>query len=321
MSNEEYRRLYLFLDLIYVPMVVDDHHWNQRSSFLEKDFKIQSKFENFKNIVDTEYDGDADKVWATTGNFTKACNNYLIGKKEYEQYILKDREIPEIFKSSLSSKTYFENGRTYLSIDLVQAFNQALSYYNVLNGKTWDEFVSEQTDSNLIKNSKYLRICCWPESDKIQITNVTYEMLETLINSQDELFKLIKELNLPIMKILVDELVYDITGHEDAFKQFVSEDRTVENIHIHVRMYRWDSIFYRTCGDRYRSLGVKYMYGEAVPRYIGVKNNIFFPQAYKLYYGLEITEDDLAYPSNNGFELTNQIEPMRREDAIKSQVF
>lgn len=63
-------------------------------------------------------------------------------------------------------------------------------------------------------------------------------MLETLINSQDELFKLIKELNLPIMKILTDELVYDITGHEDAFKQFVSEDRTVENIHIHVRMYR-----------------------------------------------------------------------------------
>lgn len=63
------------------------------------------------------------------------------------------------------------------------------------------------------------------------------------------------------------------------------------------------------------------MYGEAIPRYIGVKNNIFFPQAYKLYYGLEITEDDLAYPSNNGFELINQIEPIRREDAIKSQVF
>ena len=193
-------------------------------------------------------------------------------------------------KSNYSQKNVFNNqnvGKTLVSIDLVKANFQALKYVNkniVLGCDNYKEFLSNFTDLDYLINSKYLRQVIFGNlNPKRQVTVQKYLMFNLL---NELLGDKIKEDE--VLSLCTDEIVFEIKDNRNInSEELVSYIKEKYNLEVDIELYKLSRL-----GDK----------GYYVKNFINKEGKelmcvpqIYYPQAYKKLYGLEVNSYDLTF--------------------------
>ena len=291
--------LFCLWDYIYPPMIFEENIWKYRCEVLEKDFEINTKWSKFTDNFNVEFGGNIMNLEKHVENVLSEIKKSLNSNKKFEK-VISQQPSPNI-TNIIKKQESLWIGHTYLSIDLYRACNQALEFKDCLNGKTWDDFLKDFTDSNLIKDSKWIRVNVIPNEDLIDFKVNFHPLLDKILESNHPIINKLNELNCCIVSFKDDELVYDITGYENEFSQ-ISEKilYCINGIYVHIKQWKFDSMLYEI-GSTIKTLGIHKSTQSNAQSYTGVRGNIYFQQAFCAYNGLTPHWSDSLYPLEDGY--------------------
>ena len=202
------------------------------------------------------------------------------------------------------------DGRQFLSIDLVKANYQALKYYTrhilnlpkskndlVLGTSTFDEFISEFTDEQYYKEAKKFRQVVFGNMNpKRQQKIQKYIINEILTFLFDNAYFTEKELK----DYTSDEIVFDITDMDNTklgnIIEKLKELQETMNVNLHIDIYKLHVL---QAKEKVNPMFIReFSTGEI--DFKCVENNLM-PQVYKHYFGItDIKEEDLMFYAQNG---------------------
>lgn len=202
-------------------------------------------------------------------------------------------------KSDTSSKDIFKAnnvGKTFLSVDLKKANFQAMKYINpdlVFGANTYEEYIGKFTDSEYLKQSKYLRQVIFGNMNpRRQVTVEKYLMKQIL----DELlnFEFVSNITGNLVSFSNDELIFELsdTKLQTIFDCFIADALPSFKFDIEVRteIFKLSRI-----GDKpfyvkeFLEGGYEF---KCIPKE-------YFPQVFKKYNNMEICDEDLYFIHNN----------------------
>lgn len=179
----------------------------------EKDLGSSTKFEKLLNEIKNKFDSNESLFLE---NYYKTRNNIIdtiLKSDSYKFFNSMDMKIFNIKKYDISKSDVFKEtniGKTFISVDLVKANFQALKYIDkeiVLWCDTYEEFISKFTDSEYMKNSKYLRQVIFGKlnpSRHISVERHIMGLIMEIIKSNNEFDELIP------VSISNDEIVFEL---------------------------------------------------------------------------------------------------------------
>ena len=225
----------------------------------------------------------------------------------YQEFISMDMNKFAI-KSDVSAKDIFKAdnvGKTFLSIDLRKANFQALKYVNsdlVFGADTYEDYIDKFTDSEYLKQSKYLRQVIFGNMNpRRQVTVEKYlmkQILDGILN-----FEFVSDISSNLVSFSNDELIFELSDTKlqtifdacvvDALPNFKFSIETRTELFKLSRV--GDEPFYikEFLTGRYEFKGIPKEY---------------FPQVFKKYNNMEICDEDLYFIHNN--ELCKFVNPM-----------
>lgn len=213
---------------------------------------------------------------------------------------LDDEDVRDILRYSYMKQDVTNNNlyveqnedKTFISIDMKKANFSALNFYSkdIFNCNTWEDYVGRFTDSQHIKNSKYIRQvvlgACNPKRqvnyEKSLMTKLYLHIKETL---NDETFK--------VYSLGTDEIVISIDNFHyplNKLKEIISNCPLGIGTLVRVEMfdlqkagnYGWLKVIY----DNSQTVQFKCIDAE------------IFHQVVKHYYNMPVTENDLVFRHN-----------------------
>ena len=224
----------------------------------------------------------------------------------YQEFISMDMNKFAI-KSDVSAKDIFKAdnvGKTFLSIDLRKANFQALKYVNsdlVFGADTYEDYIDKFTDSEYLKQSKYLRQVIFGNMNPRRQTTVEKFLISCIFNTiiQSD----VNKIGLKIISFSNDELVFEVLNDKDetirelALTTSFSLNRLI--IDVHSELFKLsrvgDEPFYV---KEFLTGGYEF---KCIPKE-------YFPQVFKKYNNMEICDEDLYFIHNN--ELCKFVNPM-----------
>jgi hypothetical protein len=130
----------------------------------EDKFKSLTKWKTLWDMIDSRYDGDANKFLE---DYYQIRDNIIVSLGDNEAFQvfntmdLNKFNVTDRPKVTTNNVYNGENlGKVFLSIDLRKANFQALKYVNkdiVLGADTYEDFIGKYTDLQYVKESKYTR--------------------------------------------------------------------------------------------------------------------------------------------------------------------
>lgn len=233
--------------------------------------------------------------------YSKIKDNIIESLKSNDKY--KEFNTGDLSKFNVSSnfpKTdIFKNnnsGKYFLSIDLAKANYQALKYISpeiVLNTKTYSEFISLFTDLEYMSKSKYLRQVIFgnlnPKRQSKIERYLIEQILQFVLGSDKFVVKHLKEQN--IRMVSTDEIIFELSKEEAEILSsltyeliFLIKDEL--DIDVDVEVFQLKDILCKCFAKEFKHKeGYEF---KAVPQ-------LFYPQIYKVYNGLEIVDKDLMF--------------------------
>ena len=178
----------------------------------EDKFKSLTKWKTLWDMIDSRYDGDANKFLE---DYYQIRDNIIVSMGE--NFAFQDFNMMKLDKFSVTDRPKVttnnvyngENlGKVFLSIDLRKANFQALKYVNkdiVLGADTYEDFIGKYTDLQYVKESKYSRQVIFGKRNPArQITVEKY-----LINEVWKTYKQNFGADLNIVSMANDEIVIE----------------------------------------------------------------------------------------------------------------
>lgn len=178
-------------------------------------------------------------------------------------------------------------GKTLVSIDLVKANFQALKYVDkdiVLGCDTYKEFLSKFTDLDYMLNSKYLRQFIFRnlnhkrqmKVEKYLMFNLLNGLLGDRINKED------------IISLYTDEIIFELKENREIdLEELTAYIKNKFSLDVNIEVYKLSRL-----GDK----------GYYVKNFVSKEGkelacvpDIYYPQAYKKMYGLEVNDYDLMF--------------------------
>lgn len=184
-------------------------------------------------------------------------------------------------------------GKYFISIDLVKANFQALKYINpniLLGANSYTEFIGNYTDLEYFALSKYLRQVIFGNINPKRQTKVERYLIEKVLNYLIDTNILNEE---QIRSVCTDEIVAELNEGFDKeevcqlAKELESNIKELLNIEVDIEIYKLTNI-----GEE--KFFVKNFINKDGVDLMCVPN-IFFPQAFKKCFNLEINENDLIF--------------------------
>lgn len=276
-----------------VPIIIfDEPYFSYFLNLYDKDFQTKKAYDLLCETV-AQFDSES----AFLEKYYEIRNEIIDKMKELPEYTeflscdmsrfkIEEPKLPNANKGDVYKMPNI--GSYYISIDLQKANFQMLKKFNpnlVLGANTYEELISQFTDMEYFKQSKYIRQVIFgnmkPDRQTTMERYYTKQILDLIL----------KELDLELKDIAVftyDEVVIRQQG-------FVSENKTeaIKNLikekldlDVSVTSFRLAGI-----GDK------EYFVKEKQDGSFSMKKvpSIYFAQAYKKYRGLEINENDLLF--------------------------
>lgn len=192
----------------------------------EKDLGSSTKFEKLLNEIKNKFDSNESLFLE---NYYKTRNNIIdtiLKSDSYKFFNSMDMKIFNIKKYDISKSDVFKEtniGKTFISVDLVKANFQALKYIDkeiVLWCDTYEEFISKFTDSEYMKNSKYLRQVIFGKlnpSRHISVERHIMGLIMEIIKSNNEFDELIP------VSISNDEIVFELPDIKENIEFYTNK--------------------------------------------------------------------------------------------------
>lgn len=236
----------------------DDIFWERYVTLLDDSYNIRSKYDIFKKHILLNYTNidsfykDVEKYY----NFFYAkCTNDI-------SLLQKLNSINNNYKlyNLMEKGNTLEVGKTYLSIDLKEAFNNLLFHHDNLQRDEWIDFYFSQLNiPKFIYDLKGLRSLIYNDIEyrtNIQNNNIdnfsfkkifrkgVLENVEKVLNGDDEIMELIRSKNLEICNLLLDELLFDISDCIEVFLPFVKENDRINGVDVHIKIFTQKALRY-----------------------------------------------------------------------------
>lgn len=225
-------------------------------------------------------------------NYLSIRDKIVCDIQENPSFQLFTQSNPEVEMMSYPDSIYKvpHSGKYFVSIDLTKANFQAMNYFdkNILKADTYEDFIGRYTDSEYMKQSKYLRQVIFGALNPKK--QVAYEKIMT-----NKVFTLAVKMGLfkedDVKAFYNDEIVVEISENDfntvtlSKFAELVNGAKDI-GIDIHIEMFKLEAItdrnfFKKTHLDGSYSL-------KSVPA-------MYFAQVYKHIEGIELTEYDRLF--------------------------
>lgn len=254
-------------------------------------FKTVERLDLLKNtMVDFEND---DKFLTHNNSLTEKIVETITGLESYKEFINMKMDKFNITSSYPKNDIYkqINTGKMFVSIDLVKANYQALKYVNpeiVLNTENYNEFISEFTQYDYIKESKYIRQVIFGRMNPKRQIKVARYLIELVTNFLLE-NKMIEETQ--IAMVSTDEIVFEVSDESakefaKSYVEITKQIKEVLNINVDIEVFEL-----KLLAERYY---VKEFINKPGYQFACVPQ-IYFPQVFKKYHGLDIDEKDLVF--------------------------
>lgn len=226
-------------------------------------------------------------------NVTDTIINTIQSQDAYKAFISMNMDKFNISSKYPKNSIYKEHniGKTFLSIDLVKANFQSLKFIDkslVLNCTNYDDLISQFTHYQYIQQSKYIRQVIFGHLNPKRLQKIQRYLIEEVI-----LYILSHEHISEEFIIMAsnDEVVFEIndslsTYFSSNFKDIMTTIKETLNIDVDIEVFTLNHIGM----DCY----VKEFKNKEGYQFAGV-SQIYYPQVYKKYHNLPITDMDLIF--------------------------
>lgn len=274
--------------------IYEEPYFSYYVCLYDKHFQIKKRLEMVENFATSEeffnwLDNKKDEILKTVKEL-----------KVYQDFTTMDMttfgKITAYPKGNLYSMA--NDGQTFISLDLVKANYQALRFVNpeiVLNSKNYGEFINNFSTHPYLKESKGVRQFLFGNlNPKRQSTIERYliaQVIQYLINkgyiSEDNIVNVFTD------EIILSSMLKDLTNIESLEKEIF------ENLNIEVKIghFKLDAIVSQKNNKCY---GYTKTFIHPFDKEVEFKaiQGEYFPQVFKWYYKLPITEKDLLFYHN-----------------------
>lgn len=310
-TNLDKKRVFKDVNYVHPPLVFDDDLWGYEFDLYDKDFGIKKKYNDTISLYEKEFKSFSD--YANERRFlTSTLSEYFKG-----QWNLKEKiDLKTLLDGKMGEFKALEDNHTYLTIDEECAAMQTSEIMGLTGYKSWKEFFGMYTSSELLINSKRLRVDIAKNCNEAIAAPYNTTVMLRILDDNIPIIKLLNENNIKITNILNDEFMWDITGKEEIFKPFVTKNATMNGIKVHIGVFKFNRIWYKDIDDAIKSFGVRTDCVTGKKKYHIYKNPLF-PQFVKLAHDLPIEERDLYYPTGLMFDKFEK--PIERVEKPESE--
>ena len=219
MINFELVKRFVNDEKLPIQVIKDEAYFNYMLDLLEDSFGSRTKWNQWQEIIESQYEGDPGKYLADFYKFRDTIISDMKANEKYQEFNNCDMnkfritDMPQIGATDIY-KT-INRGKFYLSIDLKKANYQALRYVGVIEEPTYEQWLSKWTKLPHLLNSKYLRVVVFGQLNpgrhitvEKYISSLIYKQLNQCL-SIDDLANFVSLRN--------DELIWEIP-HENLEK-------------------------------------------------------------------------------------------------------
>lgn len=272
----------------------DEPYFTERLAILDVHFGCVGKFDEF--CVELEKYDDEQAYFQYYNTVKDSVISMIKDNPEFDRFLKDDfNEINIVTHTDVEGKNLYIDdnaGKTFISIDMKKANFSALKHYspNIFKGfETWEDYLGSFTNSEHIKNSKYIRqVILGACNPKRQVKYEKYLM--TL------LYQYIKETlrdGANVFSVGTDEIIISVDGTNCSAKRLKEVIADCPNgIGSLVRFEMFDL-------EKVGDYGwMKVIYDDKKHIVFKGLNKDIYHQIVKHYWNQFITEDDLVFRYN-----------------------
>ena len=305
-SNKTLRR---FIKDFSLPIpITDKKYFKYYMNLYDDNLKIKEKYDLLTDTINKlgSEEQFRESVYSIRDNIIQSVKE----KESYINFISSDftnaYNINNLIKYS-SRNIYIpaHNNHIFLSLDLEKANFQALKFFNkdIVNNKdTYEEFISDFTDLDYFKQSKYLRQVIFGNMNPKRQVKIERFIIQMILEYMTTTYL---DLLDNIVSVSNDEIVFDLTsliedGEIDYLKEFKENKDTIKsaikdiyNIDVRIELFKIVQI------DENNSFFAKEFINDSKNYELKNIPLDFHAQAYKRYHGLSINKYDLSFRYQN----------------------
>lgn len=280
------------------------------------DFFPYLRYKETIEKIENEYDGCVEKWLEYCASVRDNAINGVMETEEYKNFNSIDLSQYNFTPICGERSCYTEetNGKRFLSIDLKKANFQALKYVGVISDVTYEQFIHRFGGDDYIANSKYLRQVIFGKMNPSrQIKIEKYLMFKVYETIKD----VTEKYGLTIFSMNSDELIFEIP--KEFYNNWLIDfensreltndiyDLVGENIGVEIKV---EYIEVRRL-PIVSANGIKIDAYERTNIFTNQKtlkkaSTTFYPQIYKLWKGMTITEKDRVFFFENQLSTFNE---------------
>lgn len=287
------------VDSPYFEYYMETYDWFPKKEYEELVIDIKSRFGGNVNLWLEEYAEMRDEIITTIEN-TDAY-------REFNSCDMKKWEVPKEMKNFPDLNIYNQSsvGKIFISIDLKKANFQALKWVNpdiVLDSDTYEDLIdSWGYDSEYMRTSKYTRQVIFGKlNPKRTITVEKYIMSKVYDVVMNDKVNFINEYDAILVAFKSDELIFEVSaenpviGSEPLFKYLKQIIKDKVGVDVHIDLFKVDRIECKNSNDITVDCYIRtnLLTGEEK---LKSASQIFYPQLYKIWKGMEIIDKDLVF--------------------------
>lgn len=287
------------VDSPYFEYYMETYDWFPKKEYEELVIDIESRFGGNVNLWLEEYAEMRDEIITTIEN-TDAY-------REFNSCDMKKWEVPKEMKNFPDLNIYNQSsvGKTFISIDLKKANFQALKWVNpdiVLDSDTYEDLIdSWGYDSEYMRTSKYTRQVIFGKlNPKRTITVEKYIMSKVYDVVMNDKVNFINEYDAILVAFKSDELIFEVSaenpviGSEPLFKYLKQIIKDKVGVDVHIDLFKVNRIECKNSNDITVDCYIRtnLLTGEEK---LKSASQIFYPQLYKIWKGMEIIDKDLVF--------------------------
>lgn len=287
------------VDSPYFEYYMETYDWFPKKEYEELVIDIKSRFGGNVNLWLEEYAEMRDEIITTIEN-TDAY-------REFNSCDMKKWEVPKEMKNFPDLNIYNQSsvGKIFISIDLKKANFQALKWVNpdiVLDSDTYEDLIdSWGYDSEYMRTSKYTRQVIFGKlNPKRTITVEKYIMSKVYDVVMTDKVNFINEYDATLVAFKSDELIFEVSaenpviGSEPLFKYLKQIIKDKVGVDVHIDLFKVGRIECKNSNDITVDCYIRtnLLTGEEK---LKSASQIFYPQLYKIWKGMEIIDKDLVF--------------------------
>jgi len=250
--------------------VVQEPVFTYALELLDSDFNSKQKFENFKKMI--EKLGSEENFFQLS---SKVTNNVIDYVKNQDGFKKLEKEKLSVSNNNVKKETLYQeknNGKTFVSIDLIKAnFNAIKHYEESILPDTYEELVRMFTEYDFFVESKYIRQVIFgnllPKKIQVIQKQIIADLAETLSYYN-------------ISTSSSDELIIE-TDDIDRVKELVNSKYDF----LRIEKFKLNNFFKDYYVKEFESGNIEFKQCPIV----------FFLQIYKIFHNMEIVELDRKF--------------------------